>query len=58
MKRYFAEKGNHLNPAKVYIIDPRKGKFVQPLSIPEILAELKILDNDYYRSLSLSKDDE
>ena len=41
VKRYFAEKGNHLNPAKVYIIDPRKGKFVQPLSIPEILAELK-----------------
>lgn len=38
VKKYI---GNHLNPAKVYTIDPRKGKFVQPLSIPEILAELK-----------------
>ena len=49
--------GNHLNPAKIYTIDPRIGKFLQLLSIPEILAELKILDDDYYRSISLSKDD-
>ena len=48
---------NHLNPVKVYTIDPRIGKFVQLLSIPEILAELKILDDDYCKSLSLSKDD-
>ena len=46
---------NHLNPAKVNIIDPRK-KFVQPLNIPEILAELQITD-DYYGAVSISKVD-
>lgn len=45
---------NHLNRVKNKIVDLR---FVQPLSIPEILAELQIADDCYYRALSISKDD-
>ena len=41
---------NHLNPVKKKIIDPKK---MYSLSIPEIFA-----DNDYYRILSISKDDD
>ena len=44
---------NHLNPVKKNT-DSTKGNFVQPLSIPEILAELQIAD-DYYRALPISK---
>ena len=44
---------NHLNPVKKNT-DWTKGNFVQPLSIPEILAELQIAD-DYYRALPISK---
>ena len=45
---------NQLNHVKNKIVDLR---FVQPLSIPEILAELQIADDYYYRALSISKDD-
>ena len=54
VKRYV---DNHLNLAKVDIIDPRKENFVQPLSIPEILAELQIADVGYCTAFSISKDD-
>ena len=54
VKRY---EDNHLTLAKVDIIDPRKEDFVQPLSIPEILAELQIADVGYCRAFSISKDD-
>ena len=39
-------------------IDPRRESFLQTLSIPEILAELKIADEEYYRALPTSNDDE
>ena len=42
-----------LNPANVNFFDWRKEKSVQPLSIPEILAELQIVDDDYYRAISI-----
>ena len=48
---------NHLGLTRKNI-DPGKEYFVQPLSIPVILAELHIDDTYYYRALSSSKDDE
>ena len=44
--------GNHLNPAKKNIIDPRK-----TLGIPEKLAKLQIDGDSNYRAGSISKDD-
>ena len=49
---------NHSNPAKKNIIDQRREHFVQLLSIPEILVEFQITDDDYYRALSISKDND
>ena len=36
---------NHLNPAKVKLIDPTKDNFTQPLSVQEILDEIRF---DYH----------
>ena len=44
------------NPAKVNVIDPTKDNFTQPLRIQEILDELEIYKDDYYKALSVSKD--
>ena len=44
-----------LNPAKVNVIDPTKNNFTQPLSIEEILDELEISKDGYYKALSISK---
>ena len=49
---------NNLVLAKVNIIDPRKGDFVQPLKVTELLTELQIADDDFYSGLSISKDDD
>ena len=43
---------NNLNPAKVSMIDPTKDNFTQLLSVKEILDELEISKEDYYRALS------
>ena len=45
------------NPDKVNVIDPIKDNFTQPLSIKEVLDELEISKDDYYRALSISKED-
>ena len=54
VKKYIDD---NLNPAKVNVIDPTKDNFTQPLSIQEILDELEIAKDDYYKSLSVLKDD-
>ena len=40
------------------MVDPAKDNVTQPLSIKEILDELRISKNDYYRVLSISKDED
>ena len=47
---------NDLYPAKVNVIDPTKDNFTQPLSVKEILDELQVSKDDYYRALPISKD--
>ena len=49
---------NNINPAKVNLIDPTKDNFTQSLRIKEILDELEISSDDYYRALSISKDED
>ena len=48
---------NNLCPAKVNVIDPIKDNFTQLMSIKEIIDELKIYKDDYYKALSISKED-
>ena len=50
-------KVRNLNPAEVNLIDPTKDNFTQPLSVKEILDELEISKDDYYRALSISNDE-
>ena len=40
------------------MIDPTKDNFTQPLSLKKILDELKISKDDYYRAMSISKDED
>ena len=40
------------------MIDPTKENFTQPLSVKEILDELEISKDDYYRTLSILKDED
>ena len=40
------------------MIDPTKDNFTQPLSVKEILDELEISKDDYYRALSISKNED
>ena len=49
---------NNLKPAKVNVIDPYKNNFTQPLNIKEILDELEISKDDYYRTLSIQQDED
>ena len=49
---------NNLNPAKVNVADPTKDNFAQPLIVKEIIDELEISKDDYYRALSISKDED
>ena len=42
---------NNLYPAKVNVTDPTKDNFTHPLSVKEILDELQICKDDYYRAL-------
>ena len=48
----------NLNPAKANIIDPTTDNFTRPLSVQGVLDELEIYREDYYRTLSLSKDED
>ena len=43
----------NLNPSKVNVVDPTKDNFTQPLTIQEIVNELEISEDDYYKSLSI-----
>ena len=49
---------DNLNLAKVNVIDPTKDNYTQPLCISEILDELEISKDDYFRALSISKDED
>ena len=49
---------NNLYPAKVNVINPTKDNFTQPLRVKEILNELENSKDDYYRALSISKDED
>ena len=40
------------------VADPTKVNFTQPLNVQEILDALEISKEDYYRALSISKDDD
>ena len=40
------------------MIDPTKENFTQPLSVKEVLEELEISKNDYYRDFSILKDED
>ena len=46
------------NPAKVNVVDPAKDDFTQPLAIQEILNDLEIFKDDYYKTLPISKDED
>ena len=46
---------NNLNPTKINVIDPTKDNFTQPKSAKEILDDLEISNNYYYRALPTSK---
>ena len=47
-----------VNPAKVNVIGPTKVNFTQPVSVQEILGESEISEEDYYRALPISKDED
>lgn len=58
LKKFKSYIYNQLDPAKVNIIDLGREIFVQLLSIPEILGEPEIKDEDFYRGLPISKGDD
>ena len=49
---------NNLNSTKVNVIDPTKDNITRSLGVKEILDELQISKDDYYRALSISKDED
>ena len=49
---------DNLNPSKVNVVDPTKDYFTQSLNIQEILNELEMSEDDYYKALSISKDED
>ena len=58
---YFADSGHEvINQGIVFLCQrsPKKDNFTQPLSFKEILGELEISKDDYYRSLSISEDED
>ena len=48
----------NLNPKNVNVIDPRKENYVAPKSIPEILQELLLTEQEYYNALAISTDND
>ena len=48
--------GTNLDPSKVNILKPEKPNFVKPMEIRDILQHLKIVETDYYNTLSVSTD--
>ena len=55
MKTYI---NNNFYPVKVNVIDPTKDNFTTPLSVKKVLHELEVSRDDYYRALSISKDED
>ena len=49
---------NNFYPLKVNVIDPTKDNFTTPLSVKKVLHELEVSRDDYYRALSISKDED
>ena len=49
---------NNFYPVKVNVIDPTKDNFTTPLSVKKVLRELEVSRDDYYRALSISKDED
>ena len=49
---------NNFYPVKVNVIDPTKDNFTTPLSVKKVLHELEVSRDDYYRALSISKDED
>ena len=48
----------NLDPKKVNILDPRKEGYIEPKSIQEILDELGLTQEKYYKVLSVSSDND
>ena len=44
---------SNLDPRKVNIIDPSESDYVKPLNIPDILNELNITEDQYYKAFVL-----
>ena len=49
---------NNFYPVKVNVIYPTKDNFTTPLSVKKVLHELEVSRDDYYRALSISKDED
>ena len=49
---------NNIYLGKVNVRDPTKDAFTQPPSVKEILDKLEISKDDYYRVLTISKDED
>ena len=49
---------NDFYPVKVNVIDSTKDNFTKSLSVKKILHELEVSRDDYYRALSISKDED
>ena len=49
---------NNFYPVKVNVIDQTKDNFTTPLSVKKVLHELEVSRDDYYRALSISKDED
>ena len=56
MQKYIT-KVNNLNPAKVNLINAKKYNVTQAMSIKEILDELEISKDNYYRALPILIDE-
>ena len=47
-----------LFPAKFNVLDPSKENYQPPLTVKEILLKLSIFNEEYYRALSISEDND
>ena len=56
LRKVISYTDDNLNPSKVNVVDPTNDNFTQSLNIQEILNELEIPEDDYYKALSISKD--
>ena len=56
LRKVISYTDDNLNPSTVNVVDPTNDNFTQSLNIQEILNELEIPEDDYYKALSISKD--